>query len=292
MTISLLRASVGLWSVMLFSLLLIAPFGVVEATEPGTPVLAPHRAVYEVVLDRASPGSGIVELSGRMVYEFTGDACQGYTQKFRLVTATTDQEGTSRTSDIRSSMWESGAGTEVRFTTTHYSDHKLQETYEGKATRSSPTDKIDVVLARPASKKLSFKSGIYFPIQHTLAVVSAARDGRPQVLADLYDGSETGEKVNATTTFIGAPIAAGAAKSKLKFKNAEKLESVPSWPITISFFDGSKDKTDAVPSSEQSSRFFANGVSTDLTSDYGDYSLRFELSELTFLDVDVCALNK
>ena len=34
--------------------------------------LAPHRAVYEITLDRAGSASGIGELKGRMVYEITG----------------------------------------------------------------------------------------------------------------------------------------------------------------------------------------------------------------------------
>ena len=37
-------------------------------------------------LDKASDRSGITGISGRMVYEFNGSACEGYTVKFRFVT--------------------------------------------------------------------------------------------------------------------------------------------------------------------------------------------------------------
>ncbi|MGI9404306.1 MAG: EipB family protein, partial [Hyphomicrobium sp.] len=40
--------------------------------------IAPHRAVYEIRLDRASPGSGVADMTGRMVYEMSGSSCKGY----------------------------------------------------------------------------------------------------------------------------------------------------------------------------------------------------------------------
>ena len=45
-----------------------------------------HRAVYDLALDKASDRSGIIGLRGRMVYEFNGSPCEGYTVNFRFVT--------------------------------------------------------------------------------------------------------------------------------------------------------------------------------------------------------------
>ncbi|WP_032450615.1 EipB family protein, partial [Brucella pinnipedialis] len=36
--------------------------------------LVPHRAIYDLTLDRADEKSGISGLTGRMVYEFNGSA--------------------------------------------------------------------------------------------------------------------------------------------------------------------------------------------------------------------------
>ncbi len=55
-------------------------------------VLSPHRAVYDITLDRAAGGSGIAEMSGRMVYELTGNVCTGYSQSMRFVTQVVNQE--------------------------------------------------------------------------------------------------------------------------------------------------------------------------------------------------------
>ncbi len=38
----------------------------------STVTLVPHRAVYDLTLDRADEKSGISGLTGRMVYEFNG----------------------------------------------------------------------------------------------------------------------------------------------------------------------------------------------------------------------------
>ena len=38
----------------------------------SAPILAPHRAVYDLVLNKASDRSGITGITGRMVYEFNG----------------------------------------------------------------------------------------------------------------------------------------------------------------------------------------------------------------------------
>ena len=53
--------------------------GGAEAASP----LMQHRAVYDLVLARASERSGITGIDGRMVYELRGSACEGYAVRFR-----------------------------------------------------------------------------------------------------------------------------------------------------------------------------------------------------------------
>jgi len=55
-------------------------------------VLTPHRATYDLTLDQASGRSGIVAIKGRMAYEFTGAACEGYTVNLRGERFVTDPE--------------------------------------------------------------------------------------------------------------------------------------------------------------------------------------------------------
>ena len=56
-----------------------------QRADAGAPVLAPHRAVYEFALGTTRSGNSLASLSGRMVYEFTGSSCDGFTQtKFNI----------------------------------------------------------------------------------------------------------------------------------------------------------------------------------------------------------------
>ncbi|MEQ1613044.1 MAG: DUF1849 family protein, partial [Hyphomicrobiaceae bacterium] len=106
--------------------------------------------------------------------------------------------------------------------------------------------------------------------------------------ADLYDGSEKGEKVYATTAVIGGRQAPGKSPKAPNVKNAEKLDTLAAWPVSLSYFDKKADKSDAAPSYELAFLFFENGVSQRLFIDYGDFSIRGALKDLVFLDTPPC----
>lgn len=250
---------------------------------------APHRAIYDITLDRAAPGSGVEEISGRMVYELQGGACEGYTQNMRFVTRMVGKDGAAQVSDLRTSSWEDPEGKRLRFSTTQYKDDVLLENTQGDAARAGKNPNgISVDLAEPARKRLTLKEGIYFPIQHSIALIEAARAGRTRLVADLYDGSDKGEKVYGTNSVIGKEVPAGAKKLGSKLKEAASLDRMKSWPIAISYFEPGAEKRDAVPVYELAFRFFDNGVSSGLQIDYGEFSIRGELSDLSFLEPSKC----
>lgn len=249
-------------------------------------VLAPHRAVYDIALARAASGSGVVDASGRMVYELTGSACEGYTQNMRFVTRMTNSEGSSQLNDLRSSSFEDTSGKLFRFNSNSYKDEQLTDTTQGDATREQGGVKVE--LTRPKKKSVTLRSGIYYPVQHSVALLDAAKSGKALFVGDLYDGSEKGEKIYATTSVIGKRMAPGAVKSPVSLKNGEMLDKLPSWPIAISYFEPNSDKKDAVPSYELSFRYYENGVSTKLMIDYGEFAIKGELAEITFLDAPKC----
>lgn len=253
---------------------------------------APHRAVYQVTLERASPSAGIAELSGRMVYEFTGNPCEGYEQKFRYVTVSKDHEGTVQTGDLRSSMWEDTSGDRLRFSVSQYQNNELASETQGNAGRKAAPERLDVELVKPSRRSLAFPGKVFFPMQHSLAVAEAARSGQSFFAADLYDGSEKGDKISHVAAVIGRRSEPGDRAGPPSLPNANQLISVASWPVSVGFFDANSDRTDAVPNAEQSYRFYENGVATDLVSDFGEYALKFDLTELTFLAPEGCPSPK
>ena len=251
-------------------------------------VLAPHRAVYDITLDRSRGGSGVSDMLGRMVYELVGSECEGYTQSMRFITRMTNQEGVVSLTDMRSSSTEDAKAKNFRFSSSQYKDSKLSESTTGDAARAGPSGEIKVELTKPAKKEMELKPNVFFPIQHSIALLDVAARGDTVFQADLYDGSEKGEKVYATTAYIGSSRPAGFNKQLAPAKNAEALDELKSWPVSISYFDPGSQKTDAVPSYELAFLYFENGVSRRLYIDYGEFAIRGSLKEIMFLEPGKC----
>ena len=69
-------------------------------------------------------------------------------------------------------------------------------------------------------------------------------------------------------------------------KSAGKLKDEKTWPVTIAYFDDAK--TDGLPTYRMSFKLYDNGVSRDLTMDYGDFALSGHLVKLDFLPESKC----
>jgi hypothetical protein len=275
---------------VLCAAVLVAPTGQTGAhAAPPTPIdFRPHRAVYDITFDHATPGSGVADMSGRMVYEMTGSRCGGYSQSMRFVTRMTNQDGVAQINDLRTSSFEDIAKHHLRFSSSQYENQKLSEASQGIAEPGKGSTFTEVKLTKPAKKTVKLPSDIYFPIQHSLALMDAARAGKSVFLANLYDGSDKGEKFYETNAVIGARAQPGAAVVPAGVRNGDELGKLASWPIAIGYFDPGPSSTDAMPTYELSFRFYENGVSTSLYIDYGDFAIRGDLKELTFLEEGSC----
>jgi hypothetical protein len=251
-------------------------------------VLAPHRAVYEMTLAEARGGAGVTQVTGRMVYELTGSACEGYTQNMRFVTAMTNQSGTATVSDLRSTSWEDANAKRFRFSSSQFRDDKPTEATAGDATRAPTGSDVKVELTKPAKKDLSLRMGVYFPIQHSISLLEAARAGKTMFRANLFDGSEKGEKVYDTVSVIGRLQPPGGNRKLPSVKDGDRLNQLPAWPVSIGYFEPGSDKKDAVPVYELMFLFFENGVSRQLFIDYGEFAIQGEIKEITFLESRPC----
>jgi hypothetical protein len=269
----------------LLVLLSAAPAAALAASDAVS--LAPHRAVYEMSLGETRSGTSLGGINGRMVYEFTGSACEGYTLNMRLVTRLTDRSGQATVTDLRSSTWEQADGKQFRFNSSQYLDEKTSETTSGSVHRAEDGS-VTLKLRKPVRVEREMPRDVVFPTQHSHTVLEAAAQGRKLVQAVVFDGSEKAEKIYETTAFIGQKNAPGEGDARDgRVANDEVLETLPSWPITISYFDQSS-KGDTTPAYELSFRLYANGVSRDLVIDYGDFVLHGALESLEFLSVPPC----
>ena len=102
-----LPANSGRW----FALLLLWNLTpAVSSSVSAAPVMAAHRAIYDLSLD-ADPSRPLVETArGRIVFEFSGSACEGYTQNFRQVAELAGSEFGQRVIDSRALSFEEADG--------------------------------------------------------------------------------------------------------------------------------------------------------------------------------------
>jgi hypothetical protein len=290
----------------------LSPIAIAEIAAPAAaPVrLQPHRAVYDISLDETGPAMSIGSITGRVVYELMGSACEGYAQNMRFVTETASTEGQASTTDLRTSSWEDALARRMRFSSSTYSNDQLAEQTQGTATKSDakaatalkkgPTAKIseiapgslqsvNIEMAKPARKTARIGEPVYFPIDHSVAIIKQAKSGARSFSGNLYDGSEGGEKYYFTAAAIGRVAANDALKSVPKLTgNASKLDGVRSWPVSIAYFKPETRHFDQLPLYEMYFRFHENGITSDLVIDHGDYRLKGQLKELTLLDQSAC----
>lgn len=284
LTVAAAVAGLGLWAIAGTALAQPA----LKGAAAGDVVFAPHRAVYDLSLDETNSASGVAGVSGRIVYELTGSACEGYAQSMRFVTQTVTQEGDTQVTDLRTSSWEQVPPRRLRFSTSTYQNEQPADQTQGVAERDNPTGAVRVDLTRPAKRKVDLSGNIYFPIQHSMAIVKAARSGQHILAADLFDGSETGDKIYATSTVIGRQIPPGKGRALSLSSSSAKLDDVPSWPVSVSYFAPGGKRADSLPLYEMSYRFHDNGVTSSLRIDHGEFAIRGELKELAYLEAGKC----
>jgi len=258
------------------------------ATTASDIVFVPHRAVYDLSLDSAKSGSGVAGVSGRIVYELSGNACEGYAQSMRFVTQTLNQDGEVQTTDLRTSSWEEVPAKRLRFSTSTYQNEIPAEQTQGVASRAQIAGAVSVSLVKPQERETKLPGNVYFPIQHSMAIIRAARAGKTILAADLYDGSETGDKIYSTSTAIGRQFKPGQGPKLSLAKGSGDIESVPSWPVSVSYFATSQGPGDEVPLYEMSYRFHENGVTSSLRINHGDFAIRGELKELSYFAPSPC----
>lgn len=250
------------------------------AAPVGAAPLAPHRAVYDLALDQATDRSGITGLSGRMVYEFNGSACEGYTVKFRFVTRINTQD-VSRLTDQQTTTFEDGDGKSFSFVTKSFVDSNPDREVKGAAAIDAKG--LAVTLDKPQKQTFALEK-TQFPTQHLVELIGKAKKGETFYETSLFDGSEDADRVMTTTVVIGKEEVAGNADPEMKALDG--LSADPFWPVDIAYFDLSKaDATgEELPEYRISFKLHENGVTRDLVMDYGDFSMTGKLVDLSLFE--------
>jgi EipB-like len=246
--------------------------------------LTPHRVVYDLALIKGGGSRGMENAQGRIVFDFTGDACEGYALNYRQVTVLEGGETGTRTSDLRTTTFESGDGKALQFRTDSRMEGTARGAVDGRA--ELRPGGLSIALKQPKPETLSFAAEPLFPTAHMKRLIAAARAGETTVTVKVFDGSDDGRKVYDTLAVIGRRIEPGQGDNLEPAAKQDGLLRLPRWPVTLSYFaPGEGERT---PIYTIAFELYENGVSRALRLDYGDFALRGDLQTLQLQAESAC----
>src|SRR5215471_18296307 len=262
-------------------------FGPAEAAA-GVPFL-PHQALYDLSLAKSRGSNSVNSARGRILYNFAGNTCEGYTSEFRQVSELDSGEGKVTLSDLRSNSWEDAAGKSYRFKIETRMNDIDSSKVDGSAERDG--DHINVKLKLPAPKTFTLDGTTVFPTEQIQRIIAAAKEGKSLLELSVYDGSDNGEKVYNTLTVIGQPVPADRASSSPDPSTSdEHMKSLKRWPVTVSYFDRDTQQKEGeqTPVYAMSFELYENGVSRALVLDYNDFVISGALGKFDVRDAKPC----
>ncbi len=252
---------------------------IVIGAEPRAAEIAPHRALYTMSLGSTQGDSGVVGATGAMDYEW-GETCDGWTieQRYRLRMRYAE----SRDVDVTSTFvtWESKDGLRYRFNQRQTRNGAVDQEIRGEARLDGPGKGGQAMFTKPQPQTLKLAPGVIFPSAHTILLIDEAKKGATFITRQVFDGA-TDENAVQVSAVIGTKITADPASAKFG-----PLVDRPGWRVRLAFFPA--DARAEEPDYELGMDLLDNGVSRNMTIDYGDYSIRAKLDDIEPLHRPSC----
>jgi EipB-like len=274
---------------MAVSAIALAATGKADATATASGGFLSHQALYDLSLLKSRGSSSISSARGRILYSFSGSACEGYTSEFRQVSEMDGGDDKVTLSDLRSTSWEDAAGKSYRFKIDSRLNDIDQGPVDGVAERVG--DHITVKLKQPQVKTFNLDGSVVFPTEQIEHIIAAAKQGKTILEQTVYDGSDNGEKIFNTMAVIGQPIRGDQTiASPDPSTESDVMKSATRWPVTVSYFDRDVKPEDGeqTPVYAMSFELFENGVSRALVLDYNDFVISGALGKFNVKDSKPC----
>ncbi len=247
----------------------------VEALAVRPPMLS-HRAMYSVSLSPDHNRGQVSNVDGRMVTEWQ-ETCDGLISEQRIVTDMLDEAGEKSLSDISASSWESQDGLRFRFSMRQRLDNKLVAEYVGNAVYPAELGQGTATISKPDEKVVVLPAGVLFPSGYMQALLDAARNGKKSMSRQVFDGTSESDYYLVVTA-IGSETTGNAAQQSEETRNDKVHKSVVSaveglswWPVQVSYYG--LEVNEGLPEFEMAFKLYDNGISADLTLDYGAFAL-------------------
>lgn len=244
-------------------------------------VLVPHKALYDIDLVATRSGSQVINISGKMFYEWK-PTCEAWTtdHRFSLFYEYADSPGMRITSDF--STFEPFEGKSFDFTSRRKRDGTLYQELRGRAVLGEKDKKATYSL--PEGLKYDLSVSTFFPMGHTVEMVRQAQAGKKFFSAEVFDGSDEEGPIEINT-FFGSRANAMSVVSPSKNIDMS-LINTPAWNVRMAVFPLASTEESA--DYEMSMIFHDNGVISDMLIEYDDFSVSQKLVALEPLEKEEC----
>ena len=236
---------------------------------------ASHRAYYQMSLGQSARNSGIIDVNGRMMFEWVSN-CDSWTVGQRYTVRYYFSNGEMNETNTQYSSWESKDGKNFRFHVTNDSSNGKPTKLSGSASLTGNNLNIAKFTA-PKLKNFILPPSTMFPSTHSFFLIDSALSGKRFINMAIFDGSEL-EGAISTSVVIGP--------KKVSQSKTAKMLSGPYWPIRMAFFSDKADQLE--PDYEISVEMQLNGVSKDLVLDYGNFTVNVDLLKVESVKSPPC----
>jgi EipB-like len=253
------------------------------AAEAAT--VAPHRAVYDLSLQRANEGASLQSASGRLAFEIEGSSCEGFTVNFRMATKYRPKEGEMTLIDTMTTTYEGPGGLDFRHQIQERIDGSLRDDHRVNMTRATAEAEGEGTVSSKPGEVFTVPAGTLLPMQHQLRLMALGAAGGGRDSSVIFDGSDEGKPFRAIT-FVGRAKPPGSLPRDASNPAAALLKGIAAWPVTVSYFPLAGDAE--TPEYQVSFDMYENGVASSLVLDYGEFALTGKLADLQMLEASDC----
>jgi hypothetical protein len=239
--------------------------------------LVPHKALYDIKLVATRSGSQIVNIGGKMLYEWQS-ACEAWTSdhRFDLYYEYADSPSMRITSDF--TTYETFDGKSMSFTSQRKRDDQMFSVFRGHASLDDQ-GQGSANYTVPEGLSFTLPDGTLFPMAHTLEVLKKIEQGERFFSATIFDGSDDEGPVEVNA-FIGNPVELDGEYAEVKSVEQDLLKS-PARQVRLAFFP-LKDETETADY-EMTITLHENGVISDMLVEYDDFTVEQRLLALESL---------
>lgn len=248
--------------------------------------MVPHKALYDITLRSAKTSSGIADVHGQMFYSLQ-ETCDSWVSTHRFIITYDYIDNPSARTVSEYTTTESKDWKSMKFVAHRNNDVGETEEVAGSVARpAQPGKKFLARFTAPDRKNMPLDDGTMFPVQHTFKVINNALDGKKFIKGEVFDGSDM-DGPYAVSGLVLKPISIPERKRIWPNDVDKDLASVHGWRTQVAIFP-LNDKGASASDYEMDMNLLENGVVTDMSVRYSDFTIEQELKALSKLPSPAC----